>query len=281
MNSASGDLAATTSKTGDTVLQLTTIHGDVALQLPLTGGQAPVVLDSDEYGNPRAGQEATRYNGLGAKQRSTETVTGLTLMGVRLYNPVTGRFLSTDPVYGGGDNRYGYPADPINQYDLVGKNWFKKKWNGFKKTRVGGFLARNRGNIVKGLAIGAFAACTFASADSTQITGEYDVITAFDVIHDLARPADTLTAIAKALRPGGTFLMGDIAASSRLEENIGHPFGPARSGPGRRPGTRTGRTSCPPRHTAHGPGPSPDRPPDAGSRSTAPSCGPRPCHSFL
>ncbi|POG44943.1 transcriptional regulator [Streptomyces sp. ZL-24] len=64
-------------------------------------------------------------------------------------------------------------------------------------------------------------------ADSTQITGEYDVITAFDVIHDLARPADTLTAIAKALRPGGTFLMGDFAASSRLEENIGHPFGPA------------------------------------------------------
>ncbi|MFC9390606.1 class I SAM-dependent methyltransferase [Streptomyces venezuelae] len=67
----------------------------------------------------------------------------------------------------------------------------------------------------------------YTLADSTRIAGEYDVITAFDVIHDLARPAETLTAIAKALRPGGTFLMGDIAASSRLEENIGHPFGPA------------------------------------------------------
>ncbi|MGW1752462.1 methyltransferase domain-containing protein [Streptomyces sp. NPDC002092] len=67
----------------------------------------------------------------------------------------------------------------------------------------------------------------YSIADSTQITGEYDLITAFDVIHDLARPAETLTAIAKALREGGTFLMGDIAASSRLEENIGHPFGPA------------------------------------------------------
>lgn len=87
VNSASGDLAATTSKAGDTVLHLTSIHGDVALQLPLTAGQAPVALDSDEYGNPRAGQAATRYNWLGAKQRSTETLTGLTLMGVRLYNP--------------------------------------------------------------------------------------------------------------------------------------------------------------------------------------------------
>ncbi|MEV8097224.1 methyltransferase domain-containing protein [Kitasatospora sp. NPDC085879] len=68
---------------------------------------------------------------------------------------------------------------------------------------------------------------TLAVGDSTRIGGEYDLITAFDVIHDLAEPAPTLAAIATALRPGGTFLMGDIAASSRLEENIGHPFGPA------------------------------------------------------
>jgi len=30
-----------------------------------------------------------------------------------------------------------------------------------------------------------------------------------------------------ALKPGGTFLMGDIAASSNLEENYDHPMGPA------------------------------------------------------
>ncbi|MFF3757153.1 DNRLRE domain-containing protein [Streptomyces sp. NPDC002185] len=135
VESATGDLAAITGKTGDTVLQLTTIHGDVALQLPLDTSKAPVVLDTDEYGNPRTGQTATRYNWLGAKQRSTETLTGLTLMGVRLYNPVTGRFLSTDPVYGGGDNRYGYPGDPVNQFDLDGKNWFTKKWSSFRNSK--------------------------------------------------------------------------------------------------------------------------------------------------
>ncbi|MEV2201894.1 RHS repeat-associated core domain-containing protein [Streptomyces fradiae] len=130
VTSASGDLAATTSKTGDTTLQLTTIHGDVALQLPLDTTKAPTALDADEYGNPRPGQTATRYNWLGAKQRSTETLTGLTLMGVRLYNPATGRFLSIDPVYGGGDNRYGYPGDPVNQFDLDGKAWW---WKHVKK----------------------------------------------------------------------------------------------------------------------------------------------------
>lgn len=128
VDSASGDLTATTGNTTGTVLHLTSIHGGVALQLPLDPAEAPLVLDNDEYGNPRAGQPATRYNWLGGKQRSSETLTGLTLMGVRLYNPVTGRFLSVDPVYGGGDNAYGYPGDPVNQYDLDGKWWSPGKW---------------------------------------------------------------------------------------------------------------------------------------------------------
>ncbi len=41
-------------------------------------------------------------------------------MGVRLYKPDTGRFLSVDPVFGGNDNPYVYPADPVNMYDLNG-----------------------------------------------------------------------------------------------------------------------------------------------------------------
>ncbi|GAA1226802.1 class I SAM-dependent methyltransferase [Kitasatospora nipponensis] len=67
----------------------------------------------------------------------------------------------------------------------------------------------------------------FRVGDCTELTGSYDLITAFDVIHDLARPTRTLAAVAGALKDDGVFLMGDISASSRLEENLEHPLGPA------------------------------------------------------
>jgi 2-polyprenyl-3-methyl-5-hydroxy-6-metoxy-1,4-benzoquinol methylase len=52
----------------------------------------------------------------------------------------------------------------------------------------------------------------------------YDVITVFDAIHDQAQPARVLENIYRALRPGGVFLMADIKASSRLEDNVGVPM---------------------------------------------------------
>jgi 2-polyprenyl-3-methyl-5-hydroxy-6-metoxy-1,4-benzoquinol methylase len=55
---------------------------------------------------------------------------------------------------------------------------------------------------------------------------KYDLITAFDSIHDQARPQDVLNNIAKALKPNGVFLMQDIAGSSLLENNLDRPLGP-------------------------------------------------------
>jgi 2-polyprenyl-3-methyl-5-hydroxy-6-metoxy-1,4-benzoquinol methylase len=54
----------------------------------------------------------------------------------------------------------------------------------------------------------------------------YDLICAFDAIHDQADPAGVLRAISRALRPGGTFLMQDIRASSHLEKNYDNPLAP-------------------------------------------------------
>ncbi len=55
----------------------------------------------------------------------------------------------------------------------------------------------------------------------------YDLITTFDAVHDQADPAAVLAGIERALRPGGVYLMQDIAGSSHVEGNLDHPLGPA------------------------------------------------------
>ncbi len=74
-----------------------------------------------------------------------------------------------------------------------------------------------------GLSNAHFDVKDVATLDETE---RYGLITAYDVIHDLAQPAKVLGAVAAALHPDGTFLMIDIAASSNLEENLDHPLGP-------------------------------------------------------
>jgi SAM-dependent methyltransferase len=76
------------------------------------------------------------------------------------------------------------------------------------------------------------AALGLANADfvvrDVSALGEYerfDLVTAFDAIHDQAHPRQVLAGIAAALRPGGVFLMVDIRASSNLEDNLDNPFG--------------------------------------------------------
>lgn len=56
--------------------------------------------------------------------------------------------------------------------------------------------------------------------------GAYDVAFAFDAIHDQKDPAHLLSAVRKALRPGGVFLAQDIAGSSAHAGNMDHPIAP-------------------------------------------------------
>ena len=53
----------------------------------------------------------------------------------------------------------------------------------------------------------------------------YDLVTAFDAIHDQARPDNVLAGIRRSLKPGGVLLMQDIRASSAIAENREHPIG--------------------------------------------------------
>jgi SAM-dependent methyltransferase len=56
--------------------------------------------------------------------------------------------------------------------------------------------------------------------------GRYDLVTAFDAIHDQAKPAQVLREIRAALRPGGTLLMQDILACSHVHGNRDNPMAP-------------------------------------------------------
>ncbi|MEE6138913.1 class I SAM-dependent methyltransferase [Mycobacterium sp. 050128] len=83
--------------------------------------------------------------------------------------------------------------------------------------------------IATGIAEAASLGLTNASFEAHNLTDldktdAYDVITVFDAIHDQAQPARVLENIQRALRPGGVFLMADIKASSRLEENVDLPM---------------------------------------------------------
>lgn len=61
---------------------------------------------------------------------------------------------------------------------------------------------------------------------SLEEKNHYDLVMAFDTVHDQAQPAALLDQVAGALKSGGTFLMWDVAASSHVHGNRDHLLGP-------------------------------------------------------
>jgi ubiquinone/menaquinone biosynthesis C-methylase UbiE len=105
---------------------------------------------------------------------------------------------------------------------LMAESFPRSRFTGYDISAEG--ISAGRGEAARrGLANAHF---TVQDAAALDAPGQYDLITAFDAIHDQAQPARVLEAIARALRPGGTFLMVDIAASSNLAENRDHLLGP-------------------------------------------------------
>ena len=142
-SSLSSGLSVTRKTIGTTTtnyMNVGNLHGDtiISLQLPATGYvTGPSELNVyDEYGLHQAPENDNRpvgignyadtsqlfvltYGSLGQPQRET-TDTGIQFMGARGYNPITGQFLSPDPVQGGNETPYNYPNDPINKSDISG-----------------------------------------------------------------------------------------------------------------------------------------------------------------
>jgi len=67
----------------------------------------------------------------------------------------------------------------------------------------------------------------FQELDVSKVesVGSFDLIFAFDAVHDQKDPQGMLETIRRSLRPGGTFVMVDIDGSSKLENNLQHPLG--------------------------------------------------------
>lgn len=100
----------------------------------------------------------------------------------------------------------------------------------FPKSHFRGFDFSDEG-IARGSAEAAewgLGNATFELRDaaSLEMRDRFDLITTFDSVHDQAKPRQVLKGIFDALKPGGTYLCVDIAASSQLEDNIAHPLGP-------------------------------------------------------
>ena len=75
----------------------------------------------------------------------------------------------------------------------------------------------------KGLTNVRFEVRDVAALDGAE---QYDLVTAFDTIHDQAQPARVLKGIAAAMRPEGRLLMQDIRGSSHVHKNLDHPIAP-------------------------------------------------------
>jgi RHS repeat-associated protein len=126
--------------------QIADLFGDIVATVHSGDQGLSSTSESDEYGQVGDSEAVgkQRYGWLGTQQRAADAPSGIVLMGVRLYNPTTGRFLQTDPVYGASCNAYEYTcADPVDKVDLDGKwpCWSKKcllkaaakKWKALKK----------------------------------------------------------------------------------------------------------------------------------------------------
>jgi RHS repeat-associated protein len=199
---ASLNVTRTTKTATAAYVNLANLHGDTitSLQIPSSGYvSAPNNLNVfDEYGinqpldpsNLPAGPTYTdsrnlfinNYGSLGQAQRET-TDTGIQFMGARGYNPITGQFLSPDPIRGGNETPYNYPNDPINKTDLTG---LMEKWQTFIATLVisaiafalvGAICAATAGVgcLVSGLIINGIAGLTTGAigADNLGYTGSH------------------------------------------------------------------------------------------------------------
>lgn len=118
-----GGSSGSSNGTAATV-QIVSPHGDVFATIPDSPAVSATAIspatDLDEFGNVLAGSPGA-LAWVGGQSRQLDIASSLIQMGVRLYNPATGGFLSVDPIDGGNATPYSYPTDPVASFDTSGE----------------------------------------------------------------------------------------------------------------------------------------------------------------
>jgi RHS repeat-associated protein len=215
-----GALVATVDQSGTVSWKVTNLHGDVVATSVGTATAPATGYAAEEFGTPQ-GATPGRYGWLGAHHRAADVLGGLTLMGVRLYAPVLGRFLQVDPIPGGNDNAYVYPSDPINAFDLDGRwswksvgdtvgGWGKTVWNHRQEILLVGGMAAAGACIVA--TAGVCGAAVIAVGVTTSAVNGIDL--GYKMAKGTAKPSDFGFAALDAVL-GGTGLSGAAKSAVR------------------------------------------------------------------
>ena len=151
-------------KTGDGVYYVINGQGDVSMLLN-SDGNAVASYAFDAYGNQLSG--GTVENPFGYRGEYADAESGLIYLRARMYDPVTGRFLTEDPAHD-GDNWYVYCSnnpivfvDPLGLFDYnsllsVGSSGIDVKvlqnelaWLGYYNDKIDGAFGKNTLSAVK------------------------------------------------------------------------------------------------------------------------------------